>query len=111
MNSMAPDTISFERKATGPRVVCLVHSHTRYQVVGLAKFSPIFQSRPEAEKWMRTEVAKLPSSQRPRERACLCCSKTFVSQGAHNRMCDPCRLSAAGTDTGSHRFISPGRRG
>lgn len=111
MNNMAPDTISFERKAHGPRVVCLVHGATRYEVVGLTKMSPIFKQRPEAEKWLRAEVAKLPSSQRPRERACLCCSRTFVSQGAHNRMCDPCRWSAAGTDTGSHRFISPGRRG
>jgi hypothetical protein len=26
-----------------------------------------------------------------RPRACLCCGVTFQSEGAHNRMCNPCR--------------------
>ena len=31
---------------------------------------------------------KQPPAQR---RACLCCGRTFRSQGAHNRLCDNCR--------------------
>lgn len=25
------------------------------------------------------------------ERACMCCGKTFLSEGAHNRLCGACR--------------------
>lgn len=28
-------------------------------------------------------------------RACMCCRIPFLSEGVHNRMCDPCRGSAA----------------
>lgn len=30
------------------------------------------------------------------ERACLCCTAEFVSEGPHNRLCDTCRASADG---------------
>tara|TARA_R100000315_G_C5132372_1_gene75655 strand:+ start:242 stop:547 length:306 start_codon:yes stop_codon:yes gene_type:complete len=30
-----------------------------------------------------------------RERKCMSCSKTFVSEGPQNRLCSPCRLKAA----------------
>lgn len=26
-----------------------------------------------------------------KERKCLCCNRPFLSQGAHNRLCTPCR--------------------
>jgi len=29
------------------------------------------------------------------ERNCLCCNRTFLSAGPHNRMCDRCRIKAA----------------
>lgn len=28
---------------------------------------------------------------RHKPRACLCCGQRFLSEGAHNRMCPPCR--------------------
>lgn len=31
-------------------------------------------------------------------RKCLCCSTTFESEGAHNRMCGRCRYRTAGLD-------------
>jgi len=30
------------------------------------------------------------------ERACLCCGKPFLSEGAHNRLCDVCRKGGGG---------------
>lgn len=30
------------------------------------------------------------------ERACMCCGKTFLSEGAHNRLCGGCRNRSAG---------------
>lgn len=37
---------------------------------------------------------------RPRtERACMRCRKAFMSEGAHNRMCDPCRNYAPVMDS------------
>ena len=32
---------------------------------------------------------------RQRTRACLCCGRAFESEGAHNRMCVPCRGRAS----------------
>lgn len=29
-------------------------------------------------------------------RSCLCCQTKFLSEGIHNRMCDPCRRRAEG---------------
>lgn len=40
---------------------------------------------PTLEKTMRREQATW--------RTCLCCTATFPSEGAHNRMCDPCRAN------------------
>jgi len=37
-------------------------------------------------------VQKKPLRQ---ERKCLCCPKTFYSDGPHHRMCDRCRIKAA----------------
>ncbi len=30
------------------------------------------------------------------QRACMCCGKTFLSEGAHNRLCGACRNRSAG---------------
>ena len=38
-------------------------------------------------------------------RPCLCCGMTFVSEGAHNRMCDRCRTLTDDT----HSILSGGR--
>lgn len=37
---------------------------------------------------------KINTARRP----CLCCGSVFLSEGAHNRMCDPCRRRAASGD-------------
>lgn len=38
----------------------------------------------------------------PKRRACLCCGASFLSEGAHNRMCAPCRV-----DPMRHDPLSP----
>jgi hypothetical protein len=37
------------------------------------------------------------------KRACMCCGTTFMSEGAHNRLCDVCRKNSPGL------FESPAR--
>lgn len=29
-----------------------------------------------------------------RQRPCMCCAQDFPSEGAHNRLCNPCRAAA-----------------
>ena len=36
-----------------------------------------------------------PSKKQCTERACMCCGKTFLSEGAHNRLCGGCRNRSA----------------
>ena len=38
---------------------------------------------------------KLTKAQPLRERACLRCKDTFLSEGAHHRMCAKCRITAS----------------
>ena len=39
-----------------------------------------------------------------RDRPCLCCGRTFRSEGIHNRLCTPCR---AGADDLPPQFTTP----
>ena len=41
-------------------------------------------------------VSPPAAAPRPARRACLACGAPFVSQGAHNRLCDACREDHAG---------------
>lgn len=34
---------------------------------------------------------RIDTATRQRRRPCLCCGKTFLSKGPHNRLCTPCR--------------------
>lgn len=106
-------TLPGETNKSGPRVEWL-HGG-RYQVLGLPRVSPPFISRAEAEKWLRSELQRLPESRRPRERRCMCCGASFMSQGIHNRLCDPCRhrsdggsLTIAANATGKVRRAARG---
>lgn len=38
------------------------------------------------------KVLRLPTT----PRACLCCGKSFASQGPHNRLCSTCRAKSVG---------------
>lgn len=80
---------------TGPRVERLICGNEAFQVLGLRELSPTFRTRAEGERWLRERLATLPSALRPRERACLRCGETFVSEGFHNRLCVGCRSLAA----------------
>lgn len=62
----------------------------RYEVLGLPVVSPLFANRPEAEKWLRAELAKQPQARRPVERPCMCCGGPFLSQHIGNRLCPAC---------------------
>ena len=44
------------------------------------------------------------SADRPQkaERKCLCCGRAFMSWGAGNRLCDPCKRDAAGHSPLAH---------
>lgn len=66
-----------------------------FYVMGQPEASPQFPNKAEAEKWMRAEIAKLPERKRPRKRRCLCCTKSFESDGIHNRLCNRCRAYGA----------------
>ncbi|WP_339745631.1 hypothetical protein [uncultured Maricaulis sp.] len=43
-----------------------------------------------------TRAESLARQARRQERPCLTCAKPFMSEGIHNRMCNPCRRDAAG---------------
>jgi hypothetical protein len=42
-----------------------------------------------ATTWYRRK-ALLPTAKR---RACMCCQRPFLSEGIHNRICEPCKRS------------------
>ena len=42
-------------------------------------------------KWAEAQIERQKRKQKLTERSCLTCSKTFASEGPHNRMCSPCR--------------------
>lgn len=79
----------------GPRVI-IGKKGGNYEVLGLPKVSPLFPNRPEAEKWMRTQIARLPKEQQPIDRPCMCCGATFESQHIGNRLCGICRHRSDG---------------
>jgi hypothetical protein len=54
-------------------------------------------------------AAEASAKARRRERACLCCQEPFLSDGAHNRLCNACRRKEAGDDPVRH-YITRGRR-
>lgn len=83
------------RPVSGPRVERLVEGE--FQALGLREFSPCFPSRKEAEHWLNEQLERVTPARKPRERCCLRCGRSFLSEGFHNRMCDPCRhVSDAG---------------
>ncbi len=77
------------RPLTGPRVERLAQDD--FQVLGLRELSPRFRSRERAERWMAEQLERVTPARKPRERCCLRCGDRFLSEGFHNRMCDPCR--------------------
>lgn len=51
-----------------------------------APVSPGFKTPDAALEWVNRRAAAKP----PKERPCLCCGRTFASQGAHDRLCASC---------------------
>lgn len=49
-----------------------------------------FPSRDKAETWLAENLSKVVAAG-VKQRFCLCCHKPFLSLGAGNRMCQPCR--------------------
>jgi hypothetical protein len=96
-------------RPTGPRVVRV--GNGEFQAVGLIEVSPIFPTRAAAEGWLKPQLTKVPASKRPQTRCCMRCRSDFQSEGFHHRMCNSCRNSAGGTDTGAYRVIRPSKRG
>jgi hypothetical protein len=47
--------------------------------------------RPTTEEKDSEVAAEIGRKSQPKERTCLHCKKLFMSQGSHNRLCDPCR--------------------
>ncbi|OLF81254.1 hypothetical protein AWH62_00845 [Maricaulis sp. W15] len=56
------------------------------------RVSGLYDCRQEAI----TRADSLIRKGRRSERPCLTCERSFMSDGPHNRMCDPCRRDAAG---------------
>jgi len=70
---------------------------TAFQIVGLPADidDPIFTHREAAELWLAQNLPTLAPRMKREHRPCLACTKTFLSQGRHNRLCNPCRGGAA----------------
>jgi hypothetical protein len=61
-------------------------------------FAVVLDGRPIGRVYWKEERAwaaadRYAKAARSRIRRCLCCTKAFVSEGPHNRLCDPCRAS------------------
>jgi hypothetical protein len=78
----------------GPVVRCL--NGNQYHVVGLEEQSPLFMTRARAQAWLDRHAGQLSARPARRERHCLNCNGSFLSQGPHNRLCDACRRLDAG---------------
>lgn len=49
--------------------------------------------RPESSVYRRMDVLGLRNARPSKtQRRCLCCSKDFLSDGPHNRLCGSCRI-------------------
>lgn len=70
--------------------------HGEMQIVGLPADieDPTFPDRRSAEAWIAARLDHLAARTRRGHRPCLCCGTTFLSEGLHNRLCDPCRGQA-----------------
>ena len=100
-------------RPTGPRVNRRLgrSDKTQYCIDGIAEYSPPFDTRKEAETWLKKHLSKVPPAKRQQPRRCMCCRDEFQSEGFHHRMCNGCRNGAGGTDTGAYRVIRPSKRG
>lgn len=76
-------------RPTGPRVERA--SSRQFHVLGLMEHSPLFNTREEAEAWLKAQLAKTPLEKRPKVRACMSCGNEFLSEGFHNRLCRSCK--------------------
>lgn len=74
-------------KVTRDRLVELRDAGATYaeiaQITGLSKSA--IANR------LKANIAKPRRHAAQQQRACLCCGKAFLSEGAHNRLCDACR--------------------
>jgi hypothetical protein len=53
----------------------------------------------EMPRVMRVRVKRVRSRTRMKRRRCLRCDREFLSEGPHNRLCQPCREFLAGAPT------------
>lgn len=67
-----------------------------FQIIGLPVDvnDPVFSYRDQAEDWLVEHLPMLERRMKRKPRPCLSCCTTFVSEGLHNRLCDPCRGAA-----------------
>lgn len=100
-------------RPTGPRVNRRLgrSDKAQYCIDGIAEYSPPFDTRQEAETWLKKHLSKVPAAKRPQVRCCMRCRAEFESEGFHNRMCTSCRANASGADTSANRLIRPSSRG
>ncbi|TQD37439.1 hypothetical protein ACTTAK_06655 [Rhodobacter capsulatus] len=69
----------------------IVSTSAGFSVAGVGGKAPKFESREQAEDWLADHFETIPEEKRPKDRACMCCGKPFLSRGFHNRLCDRCR--------------------
>lgn len=64
-----------------------------FQIVGLPidVNDPTFRYRDKAEDWLAERLPDLAPRMKRGYRPCMSCQSTFLSEGPHNRRCDPCR--------------------
>ena len=71
----------------------IVSTSAGFSVAGVGGKAPKFESREKAEDWLEGHFETIPEKKRPKNRACMCCGKEFLSLGFHNRLCDRCRAT------------------
>ena len=55
------------------------------------RISGVYATQREAESRRDVLIEANRKKHQSRKRPCMCCAKTFVSEGIHNRLCATCR--------------------
>ena len=91
--------IAREAKVTNMAVPPLIHTLEQRGLVTVERIGiqQRYRVGEDATAWLEVRSGGWKQRRAPREkkrkqrRACMCCGKSFLSEGPHNRLCGPCR--------------------
>lgn len=64
----------------------------------------VFESLGRAHDIRHAKQMAYDAAKKRKVRPCLCCGRDFQSEGAHNRMCTPCRGMASNDESAPYTF-------